>query len=59
MTSITMISHGETITFEKNHSQSDEWRVRSSRNSGGKTNLTSSEVNEQVEYLKSRGFEQK
>lgn len=59
MESIVLVSHGETITFEQNHSQADEWRVRSSRNNGGKTNLTTEEVQKQVEFLKEKGFEQK
>mgnify|MGYP000978960220 CR=1 FL=1 len=59
MESIILASHGETIIFEQNHSQADEWRVRSSRNNGGRTNLTTEEVEEQVKYLKEKGFEQK
>lgn len=56
MAKITLVSHGETITFEQAHSQADEWRVRSS-NGNGKTGLTTQQVKEQVANLEEKGFE--
>lgn len=59
MKKITLVGNLETIAFEQAHSQADEWRVRSSRNSSGQTNLTTEQMQKQVEYLKEKGFEQR
>lgn len=59
MKKITLVGNLETIAFEQAHSNAGEWRVRSSRNNGGQTNLTTEQVQEQVEYLKEKGFEQR
>jgi len=58
MENIILFGNLETITFEKAHSQSDEWRVRSTQNNGGATNLNTEDVQKQVEYLKEKGFKQ-
>lgn len=58
MEKITLVGNLETITFEQAHSQADEWRVRSSNGNGGKTSLSTEDVERHVEYLKEKGFEQ-
>lgn len=58
MENIILSGNLETITFEKAHSQADEWRVRSTQNAGGATNLTTEDVQKQVECLKEKGFKQ-
>lgn len=58
MQRIVLSGNLETITFEKAHSQADEWRVRSTQNNGGATNLNTEDVQKQVEYLKENGFKQ-
>lgn len=53
---ITLISHGETITYTKAHSMTDEWKWNSSRGVG-KTGLSKGEVDEQIDLLLEKGFE--
>jgi ribulose bisphosphate carboxylase small subunit len=52
---ITLVSHGETITFVKNPGL-DIWKVLST-NGAGRKNLTKKEVDEQVQELLDKGFE--
>ena len=46
----------ESITFEKNHSEGDEWRARHQPSNTGSTDWTTEDVEKKVEELRKKGW---
>lgn len=55
---ITLISHGETITFSRDNSAIETYSWKTSRGYGiGQTEISKSEVEKQIQTLLQKGFE--
>jgi len=56
MTKVKLYRELESITFEKNHSEGDEWRSLHQPSNAGSTDWTTKEVENKVADLESKGW---
>ena len=59
MSNQIFVSHGQTVTIERAHSQIEEYAVTSFPYGGRSTGWTREEVEKKIEILIEKGFEKK